>query len=189
MQRQLPVAFALVACGPRDAAYDASNFRIHDTIAPPDVAVPSNLGDGSTEFDGLYVEGSSAFSCCWIAPHATLLVRKRAPARRLVAGLRVPDLPRFAGGQVVTLRFHGDGPPYRVQLRPGVQRRVGFPVPATLRNVTGLVPIDVTTAIDFVPRRDTPPSHSLLALLHLRAAAPVDDTRSLGAVLLYLYFE
>ena len=91
---------------------------------------------------------------------------------------------------MVTLRFHGDGPPYRVQLRPGVQRRVAdFRFPRPLRNVTGLVPIDVTTAIDFVPRRDTPPSHSLLALLHLRAAAPVDDTRSLGAVLLYLYFE
>lgn len=118
-----------------------------------------------------------------------LLVRKRAPARRLVAGLRVPDLPRFAGGQVVTLRLGGGTRPFRIQLRPGVQRHVSFPIPASLRNTVGLVPIAASTAIDFVPSRDTPQPHSVLALLHLRAAPPVDDTRSLGAVLLYLYFE
>jgi hypothetical protein len=185
----IAVACALVACGPRDAAYDTSNFRIHGAIAPPDLAVPSNLGDGPSEFNGLYLEGSGAFSCCWIAPRATLLVRKRKPAAYLVGGFRVPDLPRFAGGQVVTIRFGNDAPPHRLRLQPGVQRRVSFPLPANLRNATGLVPIDVTTAVDFVPRRDTPPSHSLLALLHLRARAPVDDTRSLGVVLLYLYFE
>ena len=53
--------------------------------------MPSNLGDGPSEFDGLYIEGSGAFSCCWIAPRATLLVRKRKPATHLVGGFRVPD--------------------------------------------------------------------------------------------------
>ena len=128
-------------------------------------------------------------SCCWIAPHATLLVRKHKAATRLVGGFRVPDLPRFAGGQVVTIRFGNGAPPHRLPLQPGIQRRVSFSLPANLRRATGLIPIDVTTAVDFVPSRDTPPSHSLLSLLHLRAAAPVDDTRSLGVVLLYLYFE
>lgn len=179
----------LAACGPRDAGYDTSAFRIHGTIAPPDVAVPSNLGDGPSEFDGLYVEGSGAFSCCWIAPHAALLVRKRGPATRLVAGLRVPDLPRFAGGQRVTIRFPGDGPGLLVRLQPGVQRRVTLALPFDLRSATGLIHVDMATAVEYVPSRDTPPSHSLLALLHLRAPVPSDDTRSLGAVLLYCYFE
>lgn len=179
----------LAACGPRDAAYDTSGFAIHNTIAPPDVAVPSNRENGSSEFNGLYLEGSDSFSCCWIAPRATLLIRKRARAADLVVGLRLPNLPRFAGGQIVTVRIGSDATPHRISLAAGEQLAVRLPLPAQLRDATGLVPVNVTAAVDYVPSRDTPPSHSLLALLHLRAAAPSDDTRDLAVIVLYCYFQ
>ncbi|MGA8535100.1 MAG: hypothetical protein WB615_13410 [Candidatus Tumulicola sp.] len=183
------ITACIAACGPRDAAYDTSAFRIHDTIAPPDVAVPSNRGDASSEFNGLYLEGSDAFSCCWIAPHAHLLVRKRSPARELVAGFRVPNLPRFRNGQDVAVRLPGRGDPYRAHIAPNEQRTLVLRLPPNLRNAIGLVPIEITTAVDFVPSRDTPPSHSLFSVFHLLARMPSDDTRHLGIVVLYLYFE
>ena len=180
----------LSACGPRDSVYDTSNFHLHATIAPPDVAVPSNVGDGPAEFDGLYLEGSAAFSCCWVAPRATLLVRKRGPAKRLVGGFRVPNVPRFSGGQVVTISFPNDPtPPRRAKLNPGQQVTVSVRLPEKLRRATGLVPVDVSSTVDYVPSRDNPPSHSLLSFLHLRAPDSEGDTRHLGVVVLYLYFD
>jgi hypothetical protein len=179
----------VAACGPRDAAYDTSAFRIHDTIAPPDVAAPSNRTGVSSEFNGLYLEGSDAFSCCWISPRTNLLVHKRGPARQLVAGFRVPNLPRFRNGQEVAIHLPGVAEPYRTHVGANEQRTLFLPLPPKLRATTGLVPIEVTTAIDFVPSRDTPPSHSLFAILHLTPRTPNDDTRHLGVVLLYLYFE
>ncbi|MBV8116619.1 MAG: hypothetical protein JOZ01_01505 [Candidatus Eremiobacteraeota bacterium] len=183
-------ACVLPGCGPRDSAYDPSSFRVHATIAPPDVAVPTNIGNTATEFNGLYLEGSDTFSCCWIAPHATLLVRKRDAARRLVGGFRLPDVPRFRSGQTIAIAFaHRTAGTNRIRLEPGEQRTVTLPVPASLRNATGLIPVDVTCAVDYIPSRDTPPSRSLLSMLHLTAQGANGDTRALGAVLLYLYFE
>jgi hypothetical protein len=188
-----PVIFGvalLSGCGPRDAVYDTSAFHLHGTIAPPDVAVPTNVGDGPAAFNGLYLEGSSAFSCCWIAPHATLLVRKRGPANELVGGFRVPNVARFSGGQVVAISFSGDAAPRRRQrLQPGQQLTLTVPLPDKLRRATGLVPIDVASTVDYVPSRDNPPSHSLLSLLRLRAPDSEGDTRHLGVVVLYLYFK
>lgn len=184
------MACSLAACGPRDAAYDTSNFHVHAEIAPRDVAVPSNAGSGSTEFDGLYTGSPDVFSCCWIAPHATLLVRKRGPARRLVAGFWIPDVAKFAGSQRVTIAFVGSpGPPHRAQLDPGEQSTLTIPVPRALRSAPGLIPVSITSAIDYMPSRDAAPSHSLLSMLHLRTPQANDDTRHLGAVLLYLYFD
>lgn len=181
-------AWLPVACGPRDAAYDTSDFHIHGSIAPPDVAVPSNLTDGPSEFNGLYLEGSSAFSCCWIAPHANLLIRKHGAAKALVVGFRLPDLPRLRDGQRVTIVLP-DAPPFRVQVGAGQQRTVRLALPSNLRATVGLVPVQIDAAVEYVPSRDTPPSHSLLAILHLRPQAPNDDTRHLGIILLYAYFE
>jgi len=179
----------LAACGPRDATYDTSAFQIHGTIAPPDVAVPSNRGIGSSEFNGLYLEGPDSFSCCWIAPRASLLIRKRARATDLVIGLRLPNLPRFAGGQIVTIRIGTDATPHRISLAAGEQLTDRLPLSGQLRDATGLIPVDVTAAVAYVPSRDTPPSHSLLSLLHLRAAAPSSDTRQLAVIVLYSYFQ
>jgi hypothetical protein len=183
-------ACVLAACGPRDGVYDPSAFRIHGTVAPPDVAVPTNVGNNPTDFDGLYLEGADSFSCCWIAPHATLLVRKRGPASNLVAGFRLPNVPRFASGQSVAIAFaHQSAAPYRERLQAGEQLRIAVPVPGALRRASGLVPVDITTSVDYLPSRDTPPPHSLFSLLGLRPAAPNGDARHLGVILLYLYFD
>ncbi len=194
--RSFAFAFAILgvallsACGPRDAVYDTSSFHLHGTIAPPDVAVPTNVGDGPAAFNGLYLEGSAAFSCCWIAPRATLLVRKRGPASELIGGFRVPNVPRFSGGQVVTISLPGDSAPrLRRSLQPGQQLTLAIPLPKRLRRTTGLVPIAVASAVDYVPSRDNPPSRSLLSLLRLRSADSEGDTRHLGVVVLYLYFK
>lgn len=176
------------SCGPRDDAFQPSNFRVHGAIAPPEVAVPASLDNAPSEFDGLYLEGSDAFSCCWIAPKATLFVRKRGPAVALIAGFRIPDVPRFRNGQEISIRLPGAGALANTRLFGGQQRTVRFALPADFQRKTGLVPIEITTSLDYVPSRDTPPRQTLLSFLHLRPAVVNSDTRSLGVVLLYLYF-
>jgi hypothetical protein len=186
------IAFActLASCGPRDGAYNPSNFQVHEQVAPRDVALPANFSDGPFEFGGLYAEGAGVLSCCWIAPHATLLVKKRGPASTLVAGLRIPNVPRFANGQTVAISFPGStDPPVRARIAAGGQRMIKVPIPSRLRGRTGLIPVEVTSAVDYVPSRDAPPTRTLFTMLHLRAAQSNTDVRSLGAILLYMYFQ
>jgi hypothetical protein len=183
-------ACALAACGPRDASFDPSNFRVHAQIAPRDVAVPSGSWDESSEFNGLYTEGSGILSCCWLAPHASLLVRKHGPAKTLVAGFWVPAVPRFDAGQQVTVAFRGSGArPVTTQLDSGTHYMLKFPVPPSVQKRTGLIPIDITSAVEFVPARDTPQEFSWFTFLHLRAPTSNTDVRHLGVVLVYLYFQ
>jgi hypothetical protein len=147
--------------------------------------------DGPAEFQGLYTEGSTVLSCCWIAPHATLLVRKHARANTLVAGFRVIDAPRFDGGQRVTIGFVGNPAPAQrsKRLDRGNQYTIKVPVPANLRAATGLIPVTIDSAVDYVPARDTRAVRTLFTILHLRAAPSSGDERHLGIVLLYLYFQ
>ena len=180
----------LTACGPRDATYAPSGFAIHDAIAPRDVAVPGGLSDIQADYDGLYTGGPQLLSCCWIAPHAALLVRKHGPARTLVAGFWVPDNQRFAHGQRVTISFpHTGAKPRQFKLDRNNQSWVTVPVPAALRKATGLIPVTLDCAIDYVPARDNVPHTSLFTYLHLRPSLKSQDERELGVVLMYLYFE
>jgi hypothetical protein len=183
----LALVALLAACGPRDARFAPSSFDVHGIVAPRDVAVPSNASGGLSEYRGLYVSHPGVLSCCWIAPHATLLVRKHGPARKLVAGFWVPDIPRFANGQQVTLSLEGAAPVHWA-LPKGTQTSFALPIPAKLRDAKGLIPVTITSAIDYVPARDDVATHSLFVLLHLRAPHTSLDTRQLGVVLLYLYF-
>jgi hypothetical protein len=186
------VAFVclVASCGPRDAAYDTSNFSIHGQFAPKDVAVPTTFNDAASQFNGLYSDGPGAWTCCWIAPRATLLVRKHGPAKTLVAGFRVPNLSRFDDGQTVTIAFAGTTfKPTRARFENGEQYMVKVPVPQRLVNQTGLVPVSVNCAVDYVPSRDTRPAPSVLTMLHLRAATANTDDRELCVVLLYMYFQ
>lgn len=186
----MAAACALSACGPRDDAFAQSSFKIHGQIAPRDVGVPTAPIDAANEFNGLYTQGPETLSCCWIAPHATLLVHKRGPANTLVAGFRLPNVPRFDQGQQISISFPGiDAPPRRADLQVDSQYLIKVPVPPPLRARTGLIPVTITCTVDYVPRRDDPPVYSLLAMLHLRAPETNDDTRPLGVVLLYLYFQ
>ena len=170
--------------------YDTSPFRLHGAIVPRDVAAPTNASGAPAEFNGLYTEGSDALNCCWISPHATLLVRKHGAATRLVAGFWVPNFPRFADGQDVSIAFAGNrAPPRRASLDVGEQTSVTMPVPPNLRASVGLIPVLITCAVDYVPARDAPASHSVFTMLHLRASQASGDTRPLGIILLYLYFE
>ncbi len=91
---------------------------------------------------------------------------------------------------MVTIALPGDAAPrLRRSLQPGQQLTVAIPLPKKLRRATGLVPIAVASAVDYVPSRDNPPSRSLLSLLRLRSADSEGDTRHLGVVVLYLYFK
>jgi hypothetical protein len=181
---------ALAACGPRDGVYDPSSFHVTQQITPRDVVAPSNAGDGPSDFNGLYLEGTSIDSCCWIAPHAILLVRKRGPAKTLVVGVRVPNFPRFAKGQTVTIAFPGtNAAPQSALVDAGAQRMIEVPVPPSLRASSGLTPVEITSTVDYVPSRDTPPSRSIFTVLHLRAPQTSTDARTLGVLLLYLYYQ
>jgi len=186
----LAIAVAcLTGCGPRDVAYQPSQFEVHAAIAPPDVAVPASLGQTPSEFDGLYLEGADSFSCCWIAPKATLFVRKRGARIVLIAGFRLPNVPRFRGGQEVQIRLPNDRSTHRLRLDAGQQHAMRIRLPSALQRPAGLIPIEITSTIDYVPSRDTPPKQTLLSLLHLEAPAVNGDNRDLGVVLMYLYFE
>jgi hypothetical protein len=180
----------LASCGPRDATYDPSSFHVHGQIVPRDVAIPSGPADAAAEFNGLYTDSSAVLSCCWIAPQATLLVHKYGPAQTLVAGFRLPNAPRFDGGQTVTISFLGTAAPsYTEFLREGEQFMFKFPLPTQLRARTGLIPVRIVSSVEYVPGRDTSATGSLFTSLHLRTNQPDGDMRPLGAVLLYLYFQ
>lgn len=191
----LAIILSLASCGPRDGAFNPSNFRATNVIAPRDVAVPSNAASGDTDYGGLYVGDPSLLSCCWLAPHARLLVRKHAIARKLVVGFWVPRIPFFrAHRQTVKLRFD------RTHARPVTLRMPNtelnafrVAVPASLRNQTGLIPISLDSAVTFVPALDSPPPHAglhqLFVDLHLAPPAGSQDVRHLGIILMYAYFE
>jgi hypothetical protein len=186
----LAAACALAACGPRDASFDPSNFHVHAQIAPRDVAVPSAPWNEAAEFNGLYMEGPDVLSCCWLAPQASLLVRKHGAAKTLVAGFWVPAVSRFDGGQDVTVSFAGTGSaPITTHLDAGTHYMLKLPVPPRLRTQSGLIPIDITSAVEYVPSRDTPPEFSWFTLLRLRSTVSSGDVRHLGVVLVYLYFQ
>ncbi len=162
---------------------------MHAQIVPRDVAIPSGPVDTPAEFNGLYTDSPAVLSCCWIAPQATLLVHKYGPAKTLVAGFRLPNVQRFDNGQTVTISFLGStAPSFTGFLREGEQYGFKIPVPARLRARTGLIPIRIVSAVEYVPGRDTPPVSSLLSFLHPHTE-PEHDMRPLGSVLLYLYFQ
>ncbi len=157
---------------------------------PRDVAIPSGPSNVPAEFNGLYTDSSAVLSCCWIAPEATLLVHKYGPAQTLVAGFRLPDIQRFDKGQTVTISFLGvAGPSHTEFLEEGSQYMVKIPLPPQLRARTGLVPVKIVSAVDYVPGRDNPPVRSLGTFLHVRVEKGEHDMRQLGTVLLYLYFQ
>ncbi len=161
-------------------------------MSPPDVAVPSEPQDsGPSDFNGLYSDGWIAWSCCWIAPHTSLLVRKRGPAQTLIGGFRLVTAPPFRDGQDVTIAFEGvRGARSRTwTIYPGGQQTLRMPVPPALRRATGLIPVRITCSVDYVPARDLPPDYSILALLHLRPPEVSHDERHLCAIMLYLYFK
>jgi hypothetical protein len=191
----LATVLLLAACGPRDASFNPSNFQVRGVIAPRDVAVPNDAVDGDVAYDGLYVGGPNLLSCCWIAPHARLLVRKRAPARTLVAGFWTPDQPFFrTHPQTVTLTFDGThAPAARLKLAPSDLTAFHLAVPRMLRDKTGLIPITLDTSVTYIPALDSTPSHGLthdlFVLLHLARPQASKDMRPLGTVLMYLYFE
>ncbi|HZZ00682.1 MAG TPA: hypothetical protein VFE36_14025 [Candidatus Baltobacteraceae bacterium] len=183
----------LVACGPRNDVYNPSHFAVHSVVAPPDVAVPKNWSGASFDFDGLYVETPQALACCWIAAQATLYVRKSGPADKLVAGFWVPNFPAFANGQRVRIALPGDANADWQDLDANGAASLDISVPPALRNATGLIPVQITSANVFVPNANAPPSSlidRLLVLLGLRAPQlPNTDRRSLGIILRYLYFD
>jgi len=148
----------LVACGPRNDAYNPSHFAVHSVVAPPDVAVPSGWTDSSFTFDGLYVETPQALACCWIATQATLYVRKYGPAKDLVAGFWVPNFPAFADGQRVKITFAGHEKPAWRELDANGPTAVTIPLPAALRNATGLIPIRINSDKTYVPNGQAAPS-------------------------------
>jgi hypothetical protein len=140
-----------VSCGPRDQLYNPSSFSVHGTLAPPDVRVPAGAHG---EYDGLYLlpaDSLSAQLCCWIGPRATLRVMKHAPAKSLQIGTYVPEVPLFrAGGQSLTVRMAGR-PGFAIRkLMPGFHMSL-VPVPKGLVSVTGIVRVQLSSSVVYVP--------------------------------------
>jgi hypothetical protein len=191
----LAIVLALAACGPRDTRFAPSNFQVHNVVVPRDLAAPNDAVDGDVDYNGLYVGGPKLYSCCWIAPHATLLVRKHRPARTLVAAFWVPDVPFFhTHPQTVKLSFDGThSKPLLLHLYNIQYNNFRLAIPASLRNKTGLIPITLDSSVTFIPGLDGKPSGSivrkLFVAMHLAQPANSHDMRHLAVILMYLYFE
>lgn len=182
----------LVACGPRNDVYNPSHFAVHSVVAPPDVAVPTAWSDASFDFNGLYVETPQALTCCWIAAQATLYVRKHGPADKLVAGFWVPNLHGFQEGQRVQIAMPHDAFAGWHDLDANGPTTVTIAIPPALREATGLIPVTITSAKTYVASRNAPPPSLLdrmLAFLGVRAEESTSDSRHLGVILRYLYFD
>ena len=90
----------------------------------------------------------------------------------------------------MTISFLGvAGPSHTEFLEEGSQYMVKIPLPPQLRARTGLIPVKIVSAVDYVPGRDNPPVRSLGTFLHVRVEKGEHDMRQLGTVLLYLYFQ
>lgn len=166
------LAVALASgCGPRDRAYDPSNFKISGPIVPYGVVTGPS---GKPSYRGIYAEDAAkSLSCCWIAPRASFFVEKRAPAKELVAGIFLPNVPAFAGGATMTFRIGTPKPSvYRVAVRAG-QQTVRLPLAPAIARAAGRVPVTIESSVDYVPAQ----------------RGDGADTRRLGAVLLYVYFQ
>jgi hypothetical protein len=182
------IVLAMTGCGPRDRAFAPSNFAIHGLVLPAEVILPTDTTGGLLHnFDGLYVETAETSVCCWIAPQATLLVKKPGVAKTFVAGFYTPKYPIFDRGQYLTIRFAGDKRAF-VKHIGSEQQSIRIPLPARLRAAPGPMRVHVDSRVVFVPSLDTPASFSWRALVGLHAAPSTDD-RDLGAILLYAYFE
>lgn len=182
----------LVACGPRNDAYNPSHFAVHSVVAPPDVAVPTGWTDAAFDFNGLYVETPQALTCCWLAAQATLYVRKHGPADKLVAGFWVPNLNGFQEGQQVRIAFSHDAAAGWHDLDADGPTTVTVAIPRTLRKATGLIPVNITSARTYVASQNAAAPtllDQMLAFLGVRAQPRASDSRHLGVILRYLYFD
>ena len=146
------VSVSLCGCGPRDAAYDPSHFRLHGVLAPPDVVLPKGTRPGAV-VDGLYTRTPEpAALCCLIAPHARLVIRKSVTATTLRMGLYVPKVALFERQpQRVRLRFGNSRRSLMTQALPPGFHIVDVKVPPVLQIFKGDVAIKFDCSTDYVP--------------------------------------
>ena len=192
MRRLVPIAlamlFVIAGCGPRDQAYAPSNFAIQGSLVPADLVLPAGVKPGPLgEYDGLFVAGVTDAVCCWIAPKATIFVKKPRAATTFVAGFYIPKYDLFENGQEVTVRISGESGPV-VKHIPWQQSSIHIPLSPRLQSQRGLIRVEIDSRIVFVPSRDTPQKFSWRSLIGMRQATTQDD-RQLGAILLYAYFD
>lgn len=148
----LAIAASVYGCGPRDAVYDPSHFRLRGMLAPPEVVLPPGTVPGS-EVGGIFTfSAHTPGLCCFIAVHTRVLVRKHGPADKLHLAVFVPQVPVFVGHpQRLRISFPSVGVSTTTRnLRPGLHL-VDVPVPPALRHFKGNVSVTVDSAVDYVP--------------------------------------
>ena len=118
-------------------------------VVPPGVVVPANQR-GAIEVDGLYPSTDPNERCCWIAPHATLVVTKPVGASTAVLTVFVPDYPFFET-HPPRLTVNSSNAQSYAGLDPGVHRlSIQLPDTARTRSAENLaLPLRVDRA--FVP--------------------------------------
>jgi hypothetical protein len=163
-------ALNLTACGPRDRAYDPSQFTISGPVAPAGVIVPAQTR--AAPFRGVYVDSADSLGCCWIAPHAIVSLLKPSESDRLVAGIWVPDIPLFARGQRFVFTFPGGQRVLTGVIKPGSSQTLRLNLPKDLARLHGRIELRLDAAVDYVPARE-----------HVNG-----DNRHFAAVLSYMYF-
>lgn len=137
------------ACGQRDAVFNPSHFVARGLLAPPEVDLPPGTRAGN--YRGLFVMDANGGSqvCCWIAPEATLRVKKDRAAQVLVVAVYVPDLPLFrARAQTLKVVFPGNPAEYVRGLTPGFHT-ARVRVPASLRRDLGTVTVRLRAAVTY----------------------------------------
>ena len=144
------VGAMLFGCGPRDSAYDPTQFHVRGVLAPADVVLPSTARAGDV-VNGLYtIEASTGASCCWIARHAKVLVRKRLAATSLRIGVYIPAVGTFEKQvQRVKVTFPRRAASFASQgLKPGFST-ISIDLPQSMRSAKGDIEIDLDSALDY----------------------------------------
>lgn len=172
----LVVAACLSGCGPRDAVYDPSHFRLRGVLVPSDVVLPRGTPPGDVA-NGLYTESASDRGvglCCFVAPRTRLVVRKSRPASLLRIAIYVPNVPLFAlHPQHFSISFPAFGETIKSGALLAGFHMLSVKVPPALRTIDGNVRVNLDAAIDYVPKD----------------AGTGSDARHYAAIVSSIYFE
>lgn len=138
---------ALCGCsGPKDAKYAPKELALSGPVSPPDIVPGDRRNSGIFTLDA---HADISQLCCWIAPHATLVVRKEHAATVLHLNFYIPDMPAFRRHlQAVTVSLAGSHARETFSgLHPGF-RAVTMAVPRQLRHLTGRQLVTLDSAIE-----------------------------------------
>lgn len=157
----LLAVFALAGCnGPKDARYRPAELSFSGPLWPPDVIGRDKNTHGIFSMNA---DRRDTELCCWLAPQASLAIRKRQTARTLVLGIYIPKTGLFARRpQSITVVFSRREATFG-DLHPGFHE-LRMRLPATLVRFVGAEVVHVKSTLTYAPLGSSGPHYGALLL-------------------------